>query len=309
MGWMHDYIARCQVPPPGRLVLDHVAHFVPDADAAARALRQLGFVATPFSAQSHRATPDAPPTPAGAGNVCVMLRRGYLEFLTRTADTPIADRLREAIARYVGVHLVALGSADPESDRSRLAAAGFAPLAVVGLERPIGTPDGERTARFAVARVPSGTMPEGRIQFVQQKTPQLLWQRRWLDQPNRAFALAGVYLCVADPAAAAARYERYLGLASASWGGGRRIATERGDLIFAAPEAVARSFGVEPPTVPWIAGYALECGNSRAARSRIEMNDLATRDLADGRFATVAPPALGGILTFGLIGRALPVPA
>lgn len=303
---MHDYIARCHVPSPGRLVLDHAAHFVPDTGAAGRALQQLGFAVTPFSAQSHRATPDAPPTPAGAGNVCVMLRRGYLEFLTPTGDTPVANRLREATARYVGVHLVALGTADPESDRSRLAAGGFDPLPVLALERPIETPDGERTARFAVVRVPSGTMPEGRIQFVQQQTPELSWQRRWLDHPNRAFALAGIYLCVADPAATAARYERYLGLAAAPWGGGRRIATERGDLIFVAPEAVARSFGIDPPTVPWIAGCALECGNARAARSRIEMNDLATRDLGDGRFVTVAPPALGGILTFGLIGRALP---
>ena len=58
-------------------------------------------------------------------------------------------------------------------------------------------------ARFQVLRVPSDTMPEGRIQFVQQRTPELLWQRRWLDHPNRAFALAAVLICVADPREAA----------------------------------------------------------------------------------------------------------
>lgn len=308
MDWTNEYIARCQVPGAGQLVLDHVAHFVPDSAAAAQALGQLGFTVTPFSAQSHRPTPDAPLTPVGTGNVCVMLRRGYLEFLTPTADTQIAGQLRDAIARYVGVHLVAFGTADPDADRARLAAGGFNPLPVLALERPIGTPEGERTAAFAVARVPAGTMPEGRIQLVQQKTPTLLWQRRWLDHPNHAFALAGVYLCVADPAATAERFERYLGLASAPWGGGRRLAAARGDVLFLAPDAFRHRFGIEPPTVPWIAGYALECGNARAARSRIEMNDLSTHDLEDGRFFVVAPAAIGGVLTFGLIGRAVPPP-
>ena len=309
MDWTNDYIARCQVPPAGELVVDHVAHFVPDREAATRALAQLGFTVTPFSAQSHRPTPDAPLTPAGTGNICVMLRRGYLEFLTPTADTPVAHQLREAIARYVGVHLVALGTADPEADRARLAAEGFGPLPVLALERPIGTPEGERTARFAVARVPPATMPEGRIQFVQQKTPEFLWQRRWLDHPNRAFALAGVYLCVADPAAAAARYERYLGRPASAGAGGYRLPTSRGEVLLVTPEAIDRAFGITPPTVPWMAGYALECGNLPAARSRIEMNDLATRDLGDGRFMTLGPPAIGGVMTFGLIGRALPLMA
>lgn len=303
----NDYIARCQAPPAGKLVLDHVAHFVPDSDAAVQALRRLGFAVTPFSSHSHRDQPGGPLAPAGTGNVCVMLRRGYLEFLSPTADTPVANRLRDAMARYVGTHLVALGTADPEADRARLAAAGFDPLPVLSLERPVDTPDGERVARFGVARVSAEATPEGRIQFVQQKTPELLWQRRWLDHPNRAFALAAVYLCVADPAAAAARYERYLGVASSAWPGARRIATARGDFLFVAPDVVRRRFGIDPPTLPWIAGCALECGNAREARSRIEMSDLATRDLdVDGRFVTIAPEAVGGIMTFGLIGRALP---
>src|SRR5512145_2046033 len=95
-------VAASQVPAAGKLVLDHVAHFVPHVDAASGALEKLGFTPTPFSQQSHRPEPGGPPTPAGAGNRCVMLRRGYLEFLTPIADTPIANQLRTAINRYVG---------------------------------------------------------------------------------------------------------------------------------------------------------------------------------------------------------------
>ena len=304
--WKNDHIARAQVPATGALVLDHIAHFVPDADAAAKALEALGFTVTPFSPQSHRPTPDSALTPAGTGNRCVMLRRGYLEFLTPTADTEIAGHLRQAISRYVGVHLVALGTSDPEADRARLAAAGFPGLPVLHLERPIATPDGERTAQFAVERVPSGTMPEGRIQFVQQKTPELLWQRRWLEHRNRAFALAAVLIGVAEPAEAAERYSRYLGLTAVADGPARRIATARGDLVFLTPEAIGRRFGVTPPATPWIAGYVLECSDTGHARSRIEMSDLATRDLGRGQFVVTAPPAIGGAIAFGPIGRALP---
>ena len=86
--------AGLQVPAAGQLVLDHVGHFVPHADAASAALEKLGFMLTPFSEQSHRIEPGGPLTPAGAGNRCVMLRQGYLEFLTPTADTPVANQLR-----------------------------------------------------------------------------------------------------------------------------------------------------------------------------------------------------------------------
>ena len=304
--WKNDYIARCQMPGPGQLVLDHVAHFVADAEAAAHGLARLGFTVTPFSPQSHRPTADSPLTPAGTGNRCVMLRRGYLEFLAPTADTPIAGQLREAMRRYVGVHLVALGTADPEGDRARLTQAGFAPLPVLQLERPIGAPDGEHTARFSVLRVPPGTMEEGRIQFVQQRTPELLWQRRWLDHVNRAFGLAAVFVAVADPAKAAERYSRYTGLTASRLGQAHRIATARGDLLLLPPEAIAKTLGADAPTVPWIAGYALDCSDTMTARSRIEMNDFETRDLGRGRFAVTAPPALGGVISFGLIGRSLP---
>lgn len=304
--WRNDHIAQCQRPAPGTLIVDHVAHFVPDSDAAARALEAYGFTVTPFSAQSHKPDPGAPLVPAGTGNRCVMLRRGYLEFLTPTGDTAVAGQLRAAIARYTGVHLVALGTADAAVDRMRLAAAGFEPLEPLTLERPIGTPDGEQTARFAVLRTPHGTMAEGRIQFVEQRTPELLWQRRWLDHPNRAFALAGVFICVADPAEAAERYARYTGLAARAEGPVRRLATARGELILLTPAACREVLGSEPPAMPSIVGYAIESADQIYARSHLEMQDIVTRDAGRGRFAVTAPAAIGGVMVFGLLGRSLP---
>ncbi|HEX9466485.1 MAG TPA: VOC family protein, partial [Alphaproteobacteria bacterium] len=153
---------------------------------------------------------------------------------------------------------------------------------------------------------PAGTMPEGRIQFVQHRTPELVWQRPWLDHPNRAFGLAAVVISVTDPAAAAERYSRYLGLPAEGEGAVRRIKTARGDFVLIPPDMAASRLGVEPPVTPWIAGYVLDCADTTAACSRIELAGIATCDLGGGRFAVTAPPALGGVIVFGPVGRALP---
>src|SRR5256885_4933581 len=74
-----------QLPPPGTVFLDHVAHFVPEMEAAAAALERCGFRLTPFTAQTNRV--DGRPVPAGTGNRCAMLRQGYVEILT-AVSTP-----------------------------------------------------------------------------------------------------------------------------------------------------------------------------------------------------------------------------
>jgi len=297
-----DTLASAQVPPPGALNLDHVAHFVPDSDAAAAALARLGFTLTPFSAQSHRLQPEGPLVPAGTGNRCVMLERGYLEFLTPTADTPVAAQLRAAIARCVGVHLIALGTAAPEADHARLDAAGFVPLAPVALQRQIGTPGGEDTARFTVVRVPPGTMAEGRIQFCRQHTPHLLWQSRWTEHANAARSLDAVFLCVENVAEAAARYARYTGLAARPDGMAARLDTARGALHIVDRASCARVLGVAPPVMPWIAGYALGSADLAATRRALAASGAAVRHGPDGRLLVDAPAAVGGVIAFAADG-------
>ena len=296
-----------QTPTPGKLNLDHIAHFVPHIDAAGAALEQAGFTLSPFSEQSHRLEPGGPLVPAGSGNRCVMLRDGYLEFLTPTADTPIAHQLRVAIQRYTGVHLIALGTSDPEADHARLHKNGYAPLTPVALQREIGTADGKDTARFTVVRVPPGTMAEGRIQYCQHHTPQLLWQSRWLDHANHARGLAAIIVCVADPQEAAQRYARYTGLlaqvAATHW----RIDTQRGALLFVTPAVIEQQFGMAAPSAPWIAGYVLTSDDMAATQQLLRKNDCNTRPWAAGRVLMQWPGSVGGIVLFQQSGMALPV--
>jgi hypothetical protein len=300
---MHPEAAERQAPGAESINLDHVAHFVPDVDAASTALEQLGFTLTPFSPQSHRLQPDGPLVPAGTGNRCVMLRSGYIEFLTPTASTPLADQLRTAMSRYVGVHLIAFGTSAPERDHARLAAAGFGPAPAVALQRPISTETGEDTARFTVVRVPPGTMPEGRIQFCRHHTPHLVWQARWLEHANHATALSAVILCVEKVPEAVERYSRYTGLPSTSGAHVSCIRTERGALYFVDSATLTRTFGVEPPALPWIAGYALETVQFAATRERLRANDTVLLEREPGRCAVVLRSSLGGLLVFHEPGR------
>ena len=291
-------IPTAQVPAPGELNLDHVAHFVPEIDSARPGLERLGFTVTPFSLQSHRVEPDRPLEPAGAGNCCVMLERGYVEFLTPTGDTPIAAQLRAAMQRYVGVHLIAVGSAAPEEDHARVARAGFSPLEPLALQRSIDTEATQETARFTVVRVPPGTMAEGRIQFCHHLTPQWLWQDRWLAHANLAVALKGVIVCVADPREAAERFGRFTGLAPTMAGGRPCIVTSRGYLLFAEAAGVTHRFGVGPPTLPWVAGYVLESRDLRATAEHLQRAGAEAQTLDDHRLLLELPPALGGIVIF-----------
>ena len=287
-----------QVPGPGELNVDHLAHFVPDIDAATGALERLGFAPTPFSPQFHRLEHDGPLVPAGTGNRCVMLERGYLEFLTPTGDTPIASQLRRAIARHTGVHLIAFGTGDAEADHSRLVQEGFSPLDPIALQRPISTEGGETTARFTVVRVTPGTMAEGRIQYCQHHTPELVWQTRWLTHRNGAVALAAVLVCVDDPEEAGRRYGRFTGLTPEPEGAAWHLRSARGSVTFVGADAASDRLGMEPPSLPWIAGSVLETRDLGRTREHLKASGAQLSALSGGLELVRLPPELGGVMIF-----------
>lgn len=289
-----------QRPPAGALSLDHIAHFVPDIDAASRALERLGFTLTPFSLQQHRPEPGAPLVPAGSGNRCVMLRQGYLEFLTPTSDTPVAQRMRAAMGRYVGPHLICFGTSESARIHHHLAEAGFAPLPPVALQRKIGTESGEGTARFTVQRVPPEAMPEGRVQVVEHHTPELLWQARWLAQPNGASALLASIVCVADMNEAASRFARFAGTTAKRADGTTIVEGGGHGRVLILDAAAARSLlGVAPPCLPWIAGTLLRVDDLGATARYLEQARCEATPIAGGSaLASAGPPELGGVFVF-----------
>ena len=306
-------MVRNQVPSEGDKLLDHIAHWVPDLDAASEPLESLGFVLTPWSEQHASARPGAPVTPVGSANRCIMLRSGYLEILAPLAPTSIGRELQAGIDRYVGVHLLAFGSSDTKAEQARLEALGFPQRPVVALRREVETETGDTvTLRFTVGRAELGSMAEGRVQFLTHHTPEHLWQTRYLGHPNTAEDLAEVWIVVADLDEAAARYSAYLDLPAGRNGpGAATIRMPRGRVsLFTAEAFRERLPAAEVPTLPFIAGYGLAAADPARARELADqapgvvVNDALPRASGadpDG-FAAVLPGSAGGTLLFSRSG-------
>lgn len=288
-------VAQEQVPGAGGICLDHVAHWVPGIDAATERMQQLGFTLTPYSSQRLPPKPGEAPAPAGTGNRCIMLRRGYIEVLTveKGAETPNARSLREGMARYVGLHIVCFGASDPEAVMARLTKEGFDPPPAVALSRTIGTMDGEGLARFSVVRAAPGKMPEGRIQYCIHHTPELLWQDRWIDHPNGAEGLEEVTIQVADVAEARARYRRFLGRKDHPLDAGfTTFLLDRSMITLAKPPAHAPA-----PTLPFVAGYRVRVKDLSATKALLARNGVAFA--GDSNLIRVeGGPAIGATITF-----------
>ena len=257
-------VAKRQLPPPGDLFLDHVAHFVPDLDAAAAVFETLGFAVTRLSVH---VTPQGP---LGTSNRCVMLEEGYIELLA-----PRPER---------GLRLACFGTPDAAGEHRRLADHGFEPFPVLDLARKINRKD---SARFKVVRPAADAMPEGQIQFVQQLTPGRIWTKPSINH----FRLKSVMVVADDPVAAAARWARFTGLIPRRTEEGIRLETARGSVL------VAKRFAWRTPASPALAGYQLACRHPQKFAARCSAAGIRVRRVGS-RYAAALPAALGGTWVF-----------
>ena len=281
-----------QLPAAGEVFLDHTAFFVPAMEAAADALERCGFRLTPFTAQTNREGDKT--VLSGTGNRCAMLKNGYLELLTATSESPLAAQLRERITDHPGLHLAAFASADTTNEHHRLAAEGFPTLPLVDMRRPVG----DDFARFTIARVAHGTMPEGRAQFLTHHTEHLVWLPDMLDHPNGAQALTALWIAADDPAEPAARYARFTGRPVRQDGAVTTIALDRGALHFATPAHLAETFGIVPAgALPCLVAASIRVASFAAVEVCLESTDF-RRQRARSSLAVTLPTGLGDALIF-----------
>src|SRR5438067_602357 len=276
-----------QLPIADEIFLDHVGHFVRDAEAASRALVRAGFAPTPTSIQVNPDAAGGTPQPTGTGNITAMLARGYIEALFKAADTALAQELDTAMRRYRGVHLAACAVADAAKAHKRLAAAGFRMRALIDMTRPVDAVAGPATAAFTLARLTPGEMPEGRIQILTHRTEAMVWQPRWLSHPNGALALASVMIAVLDPDQAAQRFTRFTGRSARAATLGYIIELDRGRIDLVRSDAFAKVLPeVAIPALPFIGAYTIVVKSLAAVESIFAEAKLRTRRMGQ---ALVAP--------------------
>jgi hypothetical protein len=279
--------ANRQLPIGDEIFLDHVGHFVRDAEAASRALTRAGFAPTPQSVQVNPDPAGGAPLPTGTGNITAMLPRGYVEVLFKAVETPLAQELDSGLERYAGVHLAAFAIADAATAHRRLADSGFRMRALIDMTRPVDTVAGPDTAAFTLARVSPGEMPEGRIQFLTHRTEAMVWQPRWLLHPNGALGLASVMIAEADVDEAAQRFTRFTGRGARTATLGRIIELDRGRIDLVRAEAFTQLLpGLGIPSLPFIGAYTIVVRSLAAVETIFANAGLHTRRMGQ---ALVAP--------------------
>jgi hypothetical protein len=287
------------------IALDHVGVAAPDLAPLAAAYERLGFTLTPVAQQSGRRRPDLPVERFGSGNRCAFLRHGYVELIAILDPALYDNGLGAFIARYAGMHILALAMADEQANLERLRRAGVPIPGVAYLERPVA--QGGPIARFA--RLPFPDAPEGRIQLIRHLTPEVVWQDRWLDHANGTVALEAAILVSAAPAESAARLSRLAGLPvepdpaggfvlvlpGAAGAAGPRSPAMQTHVRILTPEGLARVLpGVAPPALPAMAGMVLRTADGNRAARRV-LAGLPVREApAAAPGGLMVPPELAG---------------
>ena len=300
-----------QVPQGKEIFLDHIAWFVPDISAASKTFEKLGFKLTPFVAQNNLNPSGGAPIPAGTGNRCAMLRRGYLEILT-TVDgedtTPLAQQLIKSVQRYTGVHLIAFTVDDTEAAFDRLEREGFSPQEPVNLRRPIQLENGEESeVAFTVLRVPPDCMEEGRIQILRQETPDLVWCEDLIAIDNGLSALQGVLIAVSNPKNTIDRFSRFTGKAVNGTDEHFKIDLDRGQIsIVSKKKCLELLTQIDPPSLPYMAAVILQSENLSKTKAFFSKEGINYTRLSDGIIKINQSDAMGATIVILAQGEQWP---
>ncbi len=262
------------------VALDHAGIAARDLAPMCAAYERLGFALSPIAQQSGRRRPDLPVETFGSGNRCAFLRHGYIELIAILDPALYDNTLNAFLARYPGMHILALAMEDAEGNLARMRAAGIDIPGIAWLERPVEP--GGPIAKFA--RLPFPDPPEGRVQLIRHLTPELVWQEKWMDHANRAVALEEAILCAREPAETAARLSRVSGLPVEPDAAGGFLLRLPGAAGAAGPFAPVMETrvrvlteaalpgvlpGVTPPASPFMAGIVVRTGDGGAAARKI----------------------------------------
>ena len=245
------------MPEEDEIFLDHVGFFAEDLDDAGSRLQRLGFQVSDVNVQLN-ADASERLAPSGTSNRLVKFHRGFLEVLAATGETVLSDQLRQGLARFAGLHVVALTHPDMDAQHRRLTSSGFALQPLVRMRRLIQTAEGERVMAYTILRTAPGEMPEGRVQMLTTHTPDLFWTSGVTDHANQADGLTDLLVCAQEPKEAARRFGRFTARLPIDDALFTAVNLDRGRILFAAACVVEKLHDrFSPPADSYAAGQAI----------------------------------------------------
>ena len=275
--------------------LDHIGIVGEDLSAMEAAYARLGFTVAP-RCELVALAEDWSSRPLGQVNSHLMFDRTYVELTAVEGDLE-THHLRDAIARYFGFHIVVLTADDAEATRRNVIAAGIEAPETALAGREVRYPGGHGMAGFRWFRVPDADVPDAFLCYVEQLTPELVFDASLNSHPNGARELAEITFCVADPAAAAGRFVRATGFADATAdaGGACTVNLAIGRARFVDPVGLEQAFpGVTPPALPWAAAFTVTCPDFDAPRRFFADSGLPVRENEGGLW--IGPDAACGVI-------------
>ena len=183
--------------------LDHIGIVGPDLDALEAAFGRLGFRVAP-RCELVALDENGGATPMGQVNSHLVFGDSYVE-LTAVRGDRSAHHLRDAIARYWGLHIVVLRTADADAQQARLKRGGSLAPAPALAGRHVSYPGGSGLARFRWFRIPEAEFPEAFLCEVEHLDRDLVFDPALNDHPNGACGLASLSLCCERPQETARR--------------------------------------------------------------------------------------------------------
>jgi len=281
------------------LSLDHTGLIIRDLEKARVAFETLGFRLSPRSMHAGSITPGGPVVPWGSGNHCAMFKHGYFELLG-LVDPTLHSTAKHMIARYEGLHIVALDCVSADAAYHALQARQIPAAAPARLERDatFGPQDDQvRRARFSNVYLDGEQYPEARFIVIEHGTRDVLWQPHLLSHPNGATDLAAMYFCPTDLPATLARFERLAG-APTRHGPAWRFGLGRGAFWVLSPEdmratcPVLNDQGADP--IHRVAAACIEVASLAALQDLLDARGIRTfkaRTLDDSQDALWVHPA------------------
>jgi catechol 2,3-dioxygenase-like lactoylglutathione lyase family enzyme len=247
-------------------IFHHIGLITRDMARLIARYEQLGFMFTPLSMPRIVLTPGGAPEPLGAGNRHAIFADNYLEVLgvvdaARWASITKAQRgafdIDPPLARYEGLHVMHFGTDDIEAVERRYRADGVASGEIVAFQRNVETPNGPQMMRARCLSLMQHDLPS-LSQIAQTLTPELVLQPRYQQHRNGARSIREVILCDAAPEQIAATYARIAGHPVERRGDDFVIDLGHGQLTVVAPDRLGALIpGATPPTLPYLAGFAV----------------------------------------------------
>lgn len=283
---------------PYRPRIDHTVIYAGSAldDAAAR-YRRLGFHMTPRGHHS-----------MGSSNHLLIFRQDYVELLGVEPQNVV--RFGRGWDHPTGLSGLVFKTDDAVALWDRLTAAGVA-LEGKGpdaFSRPVTLENGKtEETRFRVVRLALNQIPNGRVFFCEQQTPELVWRAPWQQHPNGVDGLLEYVFAIDDPDALAQRLSTATGAPIQQTEGGPEMPLGSATVRFLSPRVAAQHFGVEagalPGPLPRAVGLTLHTRSLQTVQDLLRTNGVPSQRNAAGHIIVSPEDAAGTFLAFSRDSR------